>query len=200
MKLSDQHHQAITKAVTDRYGNIAAGSLPKFRYPTGDEGLVGQAYPSELTSTLPPEIRKLFCGVGNPFSLGRPVKGEHILDIGCGAGIDTLLAAIMVAPDGEAAGIDPVPGVSNRAEANRKSAGITNASFHTGAAAALPFQDEAFDRIISNGAINLIVDKAAALKEMFRVLKPGGHLQIADQVLTGPPPLTPADAVTSWAA
>ncbi len=140
-----------------------------------------------------------YCGVGNPFTLGPIHKGGAVLDIGCGGGIDTFFAALMVGPEGKAVGIDMIPEMLARARENLRDTPLTNVTFQEASAENLPFLDESFDVVISNGVFNLIPDKAKAVGEAFRVLKPGGRLMIADQVLTGEVPKETKTRVDNWA-
>ncbi len=154
-----------------------------FEYPTGKAGLLQLGYPEELLAELPEPVLASFCGVGNPFSLGALRAGEAVLDIGCGAGVDTLIAARLVDPRGRALGIDATPEMINRARANLTLTGLTNVRFEIAAAEDLPFANREFDVIISNGVFNLTIETEQALREVRRVLKPGGRLMIADMVL-----------------
>ena len=111
---------------------------------------------------------------------------------------DTLIAANFVGPGGQAVGVESSLSMLAKAQDNARAAGIGNALFLDGDAESLPFEDSAFDMITSSGVYNLVIDKTRALAEAFRVLKPGGRIQIADQVLTGPAPMTQAERVASW--
>jgi ubiquinone/menaquinone biosynthesis C-methylase UbiE len=139
-----------------------------------------------------------YCGVGNPFSLGPINRGESVLDIGCGAGADTFVAAKMVGAEGRVIGIDMTPEMLARARKNLQEISLQIVSFHKASAEELPFRDESFDVVISNGVFNLIPDKARALKEVFRVLKPHGRMMIADQILTGVLPADIKARIESW--
>ena len=121
------------------------------------------------------------------------------MDIGCGAGVDTLIASLMVGPEGKATGIDLVPEMLVRAKKNLELTRFPNVSFEKASAEDLPFPDGSFDVVISNGVINLIPDKLKALKEVQRVLKPFGRLMMADQVLTGEMPKDTESVVANWA-
>jgi SAM-dependent methyltransferase len=189
----------IEDVVKQRYAAAAQSPEGRFRFPIGKAGLRGLGYDERILSTLPDEILASFCGVGQPFVLDRIEQGESILDIGCGAGIDTMIAAIMVGPQGQATGIDLVPEMVQRAWQNLKMTSLKNVHFEVGSGENLPFPNESFNRVISNGAFNLIPDKAKALQEAFRVLKHTGKFMIADQVLSEGILSSAADIVETWA-
>ncbi len=140
-----------------------------------------------------------YCGVGNPFSLGEIDKGDTVLDIGCGAGVDTLIAATMVGPKGKVVGIDLISEMLDRAKENLQKTSLDNVSFQEASAEDLPFPDASFGIVISNGVFNLIPDKVKALKQVLRVLRPLGKLMIADQVLTVDPEEDTRSMVENWA-
>jgi ubiquinone/menaquinone biosynthesis C-methylase UbiE len=137
-------------------------------------------YPDEWLNPIPEGSIESFAGTGNPFSLGALHPGEKVLDVGSGAGIDSLIAAGMVAPDGRVVGIDMTPAMLEKARLAAHESGIGNVEFRLGYAEAIPVEDGWADVVISNGVLNLVPDKSAALGEMARVLKPGGRLQIGD--------------------
>ena len=175
----------IEAGINEKYAKVATSPEGQFKYPTGSKGLEVLNYDKALTEKLPNEVASSYCGVGNPFSLGKINSGEKVLDIGCGAGIDTILAAIMVGPKGSVVGVDIVPEMITRAESNRQLMDLDNVNFQKVSGENLPFSDDTFDVVISNGVINLIPDKDAAMSEIIRVLKPAGRLMVADQIAAG---------------
>lgn len=190
--------ELIEAGISEKYRKVATNPSGLFQYPTGQPGLEALNYDQTLIRQLPESVASSFCGVGNPFALGPLNKGERILDIGCGAGVDTILAGMMVGPSGKAAGIDMIPEMLDRARGNVQKVGLMNVIFERASAEEIPFSDGAFDVVISNGVLNLVPDKRGALKEIFRVLKPSGRLMMADQVLTVFPERDRKTMVAQW--
>ena len=135
---------------------------------------------------MPERSAESFAGVANPFALGPLAPGERVLDVGSGAGMDSLVAAQMVAPGGFVTGIDMTSEMLARARESARELGATNVEFVEGEAEELPFADASFDVVISNGVIDLVPDKDAVFSEMYRVLRPGGRVQIADVTIQNP--------------
>jgi SAM-dependent methyltransferase len=196
--LSSEDKEAVRAGIRRKYAGVAITPEGNFRYPTGRAGLEALRYPSEILEKLPESVVASYCGVGNPFSLGPVRRGDLVLDVGCGAGVDTLVAAIMTGASGKAAGVDLVEHMLAKARENLERTGLHNVRFYNASGEELPFEDKSFDLVISNGAFNLIVEKAKAIEEAFRVLKPNGRLMIADQVLTGVQPNDAKSIVESW--
>jgi arsenite methyltransferase len=198
-ELTPQDKRRIEESIRGKYLKVAASPDGLFRYPTGRAGLESLNYTLDMIHDLPEPVVAAYCGVGNPFTLGPIYEGEAILDIGCGAGVDSIIAAKLTGPSGAVTGIDLVPEMLAGARENARLAGIDNVIFQESSAEQLPFPDNSFDVVISNGVFNLVVDKVKALGEVLRVLKSGGRFMLADQVLVGELPKETKARVESWA-
>jgi ubiquinone/menaquinone biosynthesis C-methylase UbiE len=156
-----------------------------FIFPTGRAWAEDLGYPPELAN-VPESAAESFAGVANPWVLGRLAAGERVLDLGCGAGTDSLVAAQMVGAEGRVTGIDMTPEMLAKARAAAAELGATNVEFVESEAEHLPFDAESFDVVVSNGVIDLIPDKDAVFGEIYRVLRPGGRIQVADVTIQKP--------------
>lgn len=165
------------------YTGVSERQEDEFVFPTGRAWAEDLGYPGDLLGRVPEATVESFAGVANHFPLGGINEGETVLDLGCGAGTDLLIAAQMAGPGGRAIGIDLTPSMVERARQSAAEMGLDNVEIHEGLIEHLPLPDESVDVVISNGVIDLVPDKDAVFSEVKRVLKPGGRLQIADVVI-----------------
>ena len=177
--------QLLKSEIRKTYACVSDEPDRDFIFPTGRAWAEDLGYPEELAN-VPEAAVESFAGVANPFSLGRLAPGERVLDLGSGAGADSLVAAQMVGADGRVTGIDMTPEMLAKARAAAAELGATHVEFVEAEAERLPFADKSFDAVISNGVIDLIPDKDAVFAELYRVLAPGGRLQIADVTIQNP--------------
>jgi arsenite methyltransferase len=177
--------ELLKSEIKKTYASVSAEPDRDFIFPTGRAWAEDLRYPAELAA-VPDAAVESFAGVANPWVLGRLAPGERVLDLGSGAGTDSLIAAQMVGEHGHVTGIDMTPEMLAKARAAATEMGASNVEFVESEAERLPFLDESFDVVISNGVIDLIPDKDAVFAELFRVLAPGGHIQIADVTIQNP--------------
>jgi arsenite methyltransferase len=177
--------ELLKSEIKKTYSSVSQEPERDFIFPTGRAWAEDLGYPEELAN-VPESAVESFAGVANPWKLGRLSPGEWVLDLGSGAGTDSFIAAQMVGPQGQVQGIDMTPQMLAKARAAAEEMGIANVVFLEGEAERLPFSDAQFDVVISNGVIDLIPDKDAVFAELYRVLAPGGRMQIADVTIQNP--------------
>ena len=166
------------------YTDVSTEPGQEFIFPTGRAWAEDLGYPQPELSNVPEATVQSFAGVANPHVLGRIDEGATVLDLGCGAGTDLLIAAQMVGPEGHVIGVDMTPGMLRLAMAGAREMGVADrVELHESLIESLPLPDAEVDIVISNGVIDLVPDKDAAFAEIDRVLKPGGRLQFADVVI-----------------
>ncbi len=172
--------EQLREAIRQEYAEVALKPEQGFHFHTGRPLARMLGYDERWLDGIPEGSIESFAGTGNPFSLGLLQPGVRIVDVGSGAGIDSLIAARMVESEGWVIGVDMTPAMLEKARKSAYEGGFKNVEFRQGLAESLPVLDSWADVVISNGVLNLLPDKDAALREMARVLKPGGRLQIGD--------------------
>jgi SAM-dependent methyltransferase len=174
----------LRKEIQSIYSRVAEDPAGEFHFHRGPEyaaRLLG--YEAAELARLPDEVTASFAGVGNPFAPGKPASGARVLDIGSGAGTDSMLAALHVGPSGRVIGVDPTDAMLGRARAAAAKRPELSVEYRKGSAEELPVETASIDLVISNGVLNLAPDKVPAFREIVRVLAPGGRLQLADIVV-----------------
>ncbi len=188
--------EILREAIQEEYEAVAREPERGFHFHTGRPLAQILGYRSEWLDGLPEGSIESFAGTGNPFSLGVLAAGERVVDIGCGAGIDSLIAAGMVGPEGAVIGIDMTPSMLEKAQAGVGD--LDHVEFRLGFGEELPVPDGWADVIISNGVVNLMPDKHEAFTEMARVLKPEGRIQIGDILVDRPVPENAKEKIELW--
>ncbi|MCH8893359.1 MAG: methyltransferase domain-containing protein [Chloroflexi bacterium] len=190
----------LRKEIQEKYTEVASNPELTFHFHHGLPLAKILEYPEQLLDGLPDEAVESFAGVGNPFSVGEIATGETVLDIGSGCGFDCMIAAKLVGPAGKVIGVDMTDAMLQRSRKTAKNLGLTQLEFKKGYAEELPAPDGSVDVVISNGVINLTPDKYAVFNEVFRVLKPGGRLYLADIVVYKQVPDEAKKNVDLWTA
>jgi SAM-dependent methyltransferase len=170
----------LRSAIQEEYEAVASDPGRGYHFHTGRPLAAILGYEDDWLADVPESSIESFAGTGNPFRMGRLSKGESVVDVGSGAGIDSLIAARMVGPEGSVVGVDMTDAMLERARVAAGETDLENVEFRKGFGEELPVEDGWADVIISNGVLNLMPNKPKALAEMVRVLKPGGRLQIGD--------------------
>jgi arsenite methyltransferase len=193
-------HDALRREIREKYRDVAIDPDRGFDFYTGRPLAARLGYPASVVDALPERAVESFAGVSNPFSLRRLKRGERIVDVGSGAGLDAFVAAGQVGDMGRVIGIDMTPEMVAKSRANAGALGLKQVEFREGLAEALPVEDGWADVVISNGAINLCADKRTVFAEIYRVLRPGGALQFADVANGRPVPPEALCDIDPWAA
>src|SRR6185503_16364300 len=174
----------LRREISAMYARVATAPEGEFHFHRGPvyaAGLLG--YDARELERLPADVTARFAGVGNPHAIAPLLAGATVVDVGCGGGMDLLLAASHVGPGGRAIGVDMTAQMREQAQAGAKALALTHVEVRDGDATQLPVDDGSVDVVISNGVLNLVPLKDRAIAEMARVLKPGGRVQIADIVI-----------------
>jgi SAM-dependent methyltransferase len=188
----------LRRAIRDEYALVATEPARGFHFHTGRPLAALLGYEGEWLDGIPESTIASFAGTGNPFALGTLNPGEFVVDVGSGAGIDSLIASKMVGPTGRVRGVDMTAEMLDRATASADEMNATNVEFSHGYAEQLPVPDSWADVVISNGVMNLFPDKLAGLREMGRALKPGGRLQIGDILVSKTVPMSAKRDIDLW--
>ena len=192
--------ELLSVEVQKRYAEVAHDPHGEHHVHTGRRAARLFSYPSEILDQLPESVVEAFAGVANPFAWGIPSEGERVVDVGSGAGLDSVIAAKTVGPSGHVIGVDMTPDMLDRARRSATELGFNQLEFREGRAEQLPVDSEWADLVISNGVLNLVPDKAGAYLEIFRVLRPGGRVQIADICVERPVPEEQLADINLWTA
>ena len=172
--------EVLREEIRKTYTDVSTDADQDFIFPTGRAWAEELGYPQPELSRIPEATVESFAGVANHWLLGRIEPGSVVLDLGCGAGTDLLVAAQMTGPEGRVVGVDMTPSMLERATTSARAMGLANVELHESLIESLPVEDGSVDVVISNGVIDLVPDKDAVFDEIDRVLRPGGRLQLAD--------------------
>ncbi len=188
----------LRRFISEKYGEVATNPELGYHFHTGRPLALMLGYPTELIDRVPVANLASFAGTGNPFLFGDLRAGEHVVDVGCGAGLDTLIAAQQVGPTGQVVAVDMTAEMREKTREGAREMGLANVDVREGFAEALPVDDAFADVLISNGVVNLCPDKRAVFREMLRVLKPGGRIQIGDILVHKEVPQDSKDDIALW--
>jgi SAM-dependent methyltransferase len=175
--------EVLRDEIRKTYTDVSTDQDKDYIFPTGRAWARELGYPEPELSRVPDATVESFAGVANHWALGRIEPGEVVLDLGCGAGTDLLIAAQMTGPEGRVIGIDMTTSMLGRAGSSAEAMGLGNVELHESLIEQLPLEDASVDVVISNGVIDLVPDKDAVFDEIDRVLRPGGRLQVADVII-----------------
>src|SRR5579859_7042410 len=188
----------LRQAIQEEYTAVARDPGRGYHFHTGRPLASMLGYHNDWLEGIPEGSLASFAGTGNPFRIGQLQPGERVVDIGSGAGLDSLIAAKLVGPDGQVIGVDMTPAMLEMARKSAVEAGLGQVEFREGLAELLPIPENWADVVISNGVLNLLPDKLAALQEMARVLKPSGRLQIGDILVQQAVPEDAKQQIDLW--
>jgi SAM-dependent methyltransferase len=190
--------EQLRRQISEKYTDVALEPEKGFHFHTGRPLAMMLGYDMADIDRLPSGTVESFAGTGNPFSMGRLAPGETVVDIGCGAGFDTLQAARQVGPEGRVIAVDMTEAMREKTKTGATTLGVSNVDVRHGYMEELPVDDASVDVVISNGVINLTPDKVGAMREVYRVLKPGGRFQIGDIVVHKEVPQDAKDDIDLW--
>ena len=198
VRAANVERDELREGIRDKYSDVAERPELGFHFHTGAPLAAMLGYPEQEVAALPTSTVDSFAGTGYPFLMGRLIEGERVLDVGCGAGFDTLQAALQAGPSGSVVAVDMTEPMLEKTRAGAQAMGLENVDCRLGYAEQLPVEDGSIDVVISNGVINLCPDKVAVMTEIARVLRPGGRIQIADIVVHLEIPQDAKDDIDLW--
>ena len=196
--LKEMSSDDIKEAVKEKYSRVAKDPCATFNFPVGKTFALNVGYPEDILDKLPQSMYESFTGANNPLAFVELKQGDSILDLGCGAGLDLYFYAKALGENGKVYGLDISEDMVNKAKLNMNSSGIKNVEVACGQSDKLPFQSNFFDVVASNGIYNLSPDKEAVMKEVFRVLKPGGRTVFCEVVLKDKLPENVRKNIDDW--
>ncbi len=188
----------LREEIKKEYAEVARSPHKGYHFHTGRNAADRIGYAKSLYDDLPEANMASFAGTGNPFMLGPINSGDIVIDVGSGSGFDSLIAAKLVGLKGRVIGIDMTAEMLSKARSGAKKMGVKNCEFREGLAENLPLPDDFADVVISNGVLNLTINKMNTLKEWVRVLKPGGRLYIGDITVAKAVPDSALDDISLW--
>ena len=191
---------SLREEVKSKYRDVAINPHGEYHFHTGRPLAKRLGYDAAMVDSLPDAAVESFAGVANPFSLRQLEPGEKVVDAGSGAGFDCFIAAKQLGPRGRVVGVDMLTEMLAKSRASARAMGLDQVEFRHGLLEEMPVQDGWADVVISNGVINLCVDKKRVFKEIWRVLRPGGHLQFADIANGKPVPAAAVQNIDLWTA
>ena len=188
----------LREEIRKEYADVALDPHKGYHFHTGRDAADRLGYDKSLYAVLPEENIDSFAGTGNPFMLGPINPGEIVVDVGSGSGFDSLIASTLVGPEGRVIGFDMTLEMLSKARAGAEVMGTTTVEFREGLAEKLPLPEEFADVVISNGVLNLTLNKVETLREWARILKPGGRLYIGDILVARSVPQSALDDISLW--
>jgi SAM-dependent methyltransferase len=197
-QLLNMSAEEIMQAVREKYSQVALAPGQKFNFPVGKQFAESVGYSKELLEQLPSDMSESFTGAGNPQPYVNLKGGETLLDLGCGAGLDLFLYAEKIGSYGKLYGLDIAPDMIDKAQQNLKQQGIDQVELICSSADSIPVDDNIIDVVTSNGIYNLVPDKEAVFKEVYRILKPGGRTVFAEIVLKEALPKETRKNIEDW--
>jgi arsenite methyltransferase len=192
--------EGVRAEIQSIYARVASSPRAEFHFHRGPEYAASVlGYEASELAALPPEVTSSFAGIGNPHAIRRIPENAVVLDVGCGAGTDLLIAGRRTGARGRAIGVDMTQAMLQRAMLGASDCGLANVDVRLGDATRLPVDGASVDVVISNGVLNLVPEKQRAIAEIARVLKPGGRLQVADIVIREVLPESAMRDIDLWA-